>query len=370
MTQRRSVLLTGYPTFLSRHVARALLAEGFTGDLFLLAPQKLAKAGQRFAQALPKKRGAAVHLLAGDVLDMHLGLPGAAFRELAGGLTEIFHLAEITHPSAAEAMLRKVNIDGTRNLLDVLRELPKVKKLLFASTAFVSGDRQGVIAEDEGDVGQRVLDPYAASKLEAERLLRRCPERVGVTRLRPSFIVGHSRTGETDRLEGPLYLGLRLGLSSVPVLPVSEGADQPLHVVPVDYVAAAIAQLSTAPEIAGRAFHLVDPNPLSVRRFYEALAGLTEKRVQTLPISREASEVVMRLPLVETLFRPQRRGWAQAGQMVFFTQEGTTALLAGRTTCPPLRQYLPKLLAGAKLLLDQRRDASAVDSLEDESAAY
>ena len=354
----RAVLLTGFPSFLARALARQLVRDGLQGQLWLLSAPKLTAAARKVVATLPRSRGLSVHLLTGDVLDLHLGLTGPVFRKLAAQVTEVFHLAEVSHPSAPAALLRRVNVEGTRNLLDVAQELTSLIRLHHLSTAFVSGDRDGVVAEDELEAGQKTIEPYAASKLEAERLIAAARGQFSINCYRPSYVVGDSTTGETDRLEGPLYLALRLAASALPALPIPGGAEQPLHVVPVDHVARAIAALSRQPQAAGGTFHLVDPNPLSVRRTYEVLAALAHKRLEALPVPRGMAEVVLRL------WRPQQRWQGHAGQLVFYTQERAAALLGPALRCPPLRDYLPVLLKTTRAMLDLRREASAIDALD------
>ncbi len=125
------------------------------------------------------------------------------------------------------------------------------------STAYVAGGRSGVVPEDAltGEYGFSCA--YEFSKYEGERLVQAAGKGLPVSVFRPGMIVGDSATGEI-RTFNTLYFPLRLYLTGqLPVMPA--GRAQRVNLVPVDYVADAIARLTFMPEAAGLNFHLVAP---------------------------------------------------------------------------------------------------------------
>jgi nucleoside-diphosphate-sugar epimerase len=141
----------------------------------------------------------------------------------------------------------------------------------------------GVIAEDELDAGQGFRNAWEETKFQAEGVARAVPS-LPVTVLRPSTVVGDSRTGEIDRFEGPYSLGILLVASPLVVpLPLPGDGVAPLNVVPVDFVVRAAAHLARDARSAGRTFHLVDPNPMSARRVYELIAERANRRIPASP---------------------------------------------------------------------------------------
>ena len=79
--------------------------------------------------------------------------------------------------------------------------------MTYVSTAYVAGDRRGLAREAELDVGQGFRNAYEQSKHEAERLVWSRRERLPVTIVRPSIVVGERGTGWTASFNvvyGPL----------------------------------------------------------------------------------------------------------------------------------------------------------------------
>jgi thioester reductase-like protein len=226
------------------------------------------------------------------------------------------------------------------------------------STCYVSGDRIGVIAEDELDLGQGFRNPYEETKFHAEKQLQRVDGGLPLSIYRPSSVVGDSRTGEIDRFEGPYYLGILLVMSPlVTALPFPGDGAAPLNVVPVDFVTRGIWALSRDPRAVGRTFHLVDPNPMSARRVYEIIAEKEKKRLPRFTVSAKAAEVMLRLPLLEKLSRPHRAAISYVNQLAIYNSGNTLELLDGTgIRCPPLTSYLDKLIAYVQEQYRRRRD--------------
>ena len=362
-------LLTGYPGFIGKRLVRRLV-EQLRGDgdrLVLLVQPKNARAASVDLAALGAGRAEVVE---GDVEHMHLGLSGVEFKTLARGVTDVWHLAARSHLGAGRSEMRRVNVEGTRNVLDLCLAARRLRRLNHFSTAFVSGDRVGVILEEELAMGQRFHNTYEETKLRAEQLVRRAQADLPATIYRPSIVVGDSRTGEIDRFEGPYALAILLVASPVTVpLPLPGDALAPLNVVPVDFVVEAALAIGDDPRGAGRTVHVVDPSPLSARRVYEIIAARAGKRLPTVSVPARVVQAFLELPLLERLSRAHRPAIEYVNHLAIYNCRSLLELLDGTgIRCPPITSYLDRLIEFVQATLARRsereREGDADDPLD------
>jgi nucleoside-diphosphate-sugar epimerase len=355
-------LVTGYPGFIGKRLAEHIARHDAKGHLFLLSQPKFLEEARARAKRL---KGASAEVLVGDVTDLHLGLSGDEVTRVTERVTDIFHLAAASHFTVSRDTATRVNVDGTRNVLELARECTRLRRFNHFSTCHVAGDRVGIIAEDELDRGQSFRNSYEETKFQGEQLVARAGASIPVTIFRPSTVVGDSTTGEVDRFEGPYALAILLVMSPLVVpLPLPGGGAAPLNVVPVDFVVQAAWGISRDPRGAGGTFQLVDPSPMSTGRVYEIIAEKSHKRLPRFNFPARAADVVMRLPLLEKLARPQRAALSYVSQMAFFTSRATQTLLEGSDVrCPPLTSYLDRLVAYVRDVYQRR--AEALDEVED-----
>jgi thioester reductase-like protein len=341
----RVQLVTGYPGFIGKRLVRRLLEvqRGRAGRLVLLVQPKNARAAREDLAALEADR---TEVVEGDVEHMHLGLSGAEFKALARDVTEVWHLAARSHLGAGRSEMRRVNVEGTRNVLDLCLAARRLRRLNHFSTAFVSGDRVGVILEDELAMGQRFHNPYEETKFQAELLVRRAQADLPATVYRPSVVVGDSRTGEIDRFEGPYYLAILLVTSPLAVpLPLPGDGGAPLNVVPVDFVVDAALAIAGNPASVGRTVHLVDPAPMSARRVYELIAERAHRKMPRVSLPHKVVEAVLSLPVLERFSRQQRSAIESVNQLAFYSPMNLLELLDGTGIhCPRITTYLDRLI--------------------------
>lgn len=351
--------VTGYPGFIGKRLVEHIAKQDPEGKIYLLVQQKFAKDARKYVDRL--HGGARVEILFGDIVDMHLGLSGEEYNRICEEVTYLFHLAAIFYLGVPRDVAWRVNVDGTRNVLELARDCKNLRRFNHFSTCYVSGDRVGVIAEDELDQGQAFRNAYEETKFQAEKLVIKAAETLPVTIYRPSTVVGDSRTGEIDRFEGPYYLGILLVTSPLAVpLPLPGNGVAPLNVVPVDYVVEAVWALSHDERAAGKTLHLVDPNPMSARRVYELIAEKANKKLPRFNISAKAADVMLRLPFLEKVARPQRAAISYVNHLAIYNSHNTLSLLDGTgIQCPPLSSYLDKLVDYVRDYYRQRREERA-----------
>jgi thioester reductase-like protein len=325
---------------------------------------KNARAAREDLAALGAERAEVVE---GDVEHMHLGLSGAEFKALARDVTDVWHLAARSHLGSGRSEMRRVNVEGTRNVLDLCVAARRLRRLNHFSTAFVSGDRVGVILEDELAMGQRFHNTYEETKLQAELLVRRAQAELPATIYRPSIVVGDSRTGEIDRFEGPYALAILLVASPVAVpLPLPGDAVAPLNVVPVDFAVDAAISISENPAGAGRTVHVVDPSPLSARRVYEMIADRAGKKLPAVSVPSRLFQALLQRPLVERLSRTHRPAIEYVNHLAIYNCRNLLELLDGTgIQCPPITSYLDRLIEFVQATYARRREQELDADVED-----
>ncbi|MFF4738643.1 SDR family oxidoreductase [Streptomyces sp. NPDC001262] len=264
MTQRLKVLVTGASGLVGSEVTARLAAAGHEVTAMV-----------HRARELVRNDGTPLDLtgvtcLPGDVTRPRFGLSEDAYRALAGsGLDRIVHCAAITDFGRPEEDYQSVNVDGTAHTVELARD--SGAGLVHVGTAYVCGERDGVIREPELDQGQRLANAYEASKLRAETLVHKAQaDGMRAAVVRPSIVVGDEHTGVVRDYKN-IYVILKLtteGKSrSLPGL-----YEARLDLVPVDYVADVITRVAERfDEAAGRTFHAVGA-PLTLRDFSDVMA--------------------------------------------------------------------------------------------------
>lgn len=359
-----TAFVTGYPGFIGKRLVTRLAEANPRGRIVALVQRQMLEEAARHAATIT---GAELELLEGDVVDMHLGLSGEEYGRLVHEVTHVFHLAAINSLTLPRELARRVNVDGTRNVLELARECQALERLVHFSTCYVSGTRLGVIAEDELEAGQAFRNAYEQTKYEAERLMQRAKEQLPITVVRPGTVVGDSRTGEVERFEGPYSIAMLLVLSPLVLpLPLPGNGGAPLNVVPVDFVVDATWALAQKATARGATVHLVDPNPMSARRVYELIAERANRRLPRFTISARATDLFLRLPGVERLTRTQRAALGYVNHLALYSSRTALELLEGTgVTCPPLTSYLDRLTDYALETWRARRHETSPADLDD-----
>jgi dephospho-CoA kinase len=345
-------LVTGFPAFTAKRMIAKLLAAEPTTKLYVLARDKFAADAEQLLGTL--RAGSRAEVLTGDVCDMDLGLSSAEYRALSKDLTWIHHLAGIYFMGVDDDTARRVNVGGTRTVLELARDATRLERLVHWSTAMVSGNRRGTVYEEDLDTGQRFHNGYERTKYDAELLMRAAMRQLPITVLRPSVIVGDSKTGEIDKLDGPYYLMVLIATNASRMrLPILGRGDAPLHLVPIDYVIDAAWHVARSQGAAGKTFHLVDPDPLSARAVFDGVAEHANTEKPRGHIPRPLARAVLRTPGLSRLGRGPLAFMDMLEHTVHYDSTNTAQALAGTTLrCPPLSEYLPQLV---RYVVDVRR---------------
>jgi thioester reductase-like protein len=255
------ILVTGATGFLGGRLVQDLLERQPNARLALLIRNRAGKSGQsgqsaeqRASKIVPASEQARVQVYSGDVSLSNCGLDSAAYQQLSAETTRVIHCAATVRFNHTLEEARSINVEGTRRVLDLAASAANLKSLTYVGTAYVAGERTGLIREDELAVGQTYRNTYEQTKAEAEALVRSSLTSLPGIILRPSIIVGDSQTGATSSFKmmyWPLKIYARRLWRTVPGFP-----DAVLDIVPVDYVAAAVARLAFDEAALGSTVHL------------------------------------------------------------------------------------------------------------------
>jgi thioester reductase-like protein/short-subunit dehydrogenase involved in D-alanine esterification of teichoic acids len=263
---RMRYVVTGGTGFIGRRVVSGILARSKDAEVWVLVRRESLARFERLAI----EWGTQAKPLVGDLTAADLGLTDEAVAEL-GTVDHVVHCAAIYDITADDASQRAANVEGTRAVIDLAHRLDAT--LHHVSSIAVAGTYRGEFTEDDFDVAQDLPTPYHQTKFEAELLVRSAAG-LRYRVYRPAVVVGDSRTGEMDKIDGPYYFfGLLRKLAMLPkftpmVLPDTGRT----NIVPVDFVVDALVELMHAEGRDGQTFHLTAPKTIGLRGIYRGVA--------------------------------------------------------------------------------------------------
>lgn len=360
------VLLTGYPSFVARAVCAELVRSKKT-LVHAVVRAKFAAEARALLDELSADERARVNVLEGDAAAIDLGLSAAEFREVTGDVDRIHHAAHVSYLGVDRATAEHTNVGGAREILEIASQCHELKCLVFHSTAHVSGDRTGVVYEDDLKKGQSFRNPVEETRARAEKLARGAMSRLPIAVVRPSIVIGDSQTGEVDRFDGP-YLLIVLIVTSPGdfALPLLGRGDAPLNLVPIDYVARASCAIGRDPRAVGKTFHLIDPQAESARRVFEVVARAGGRRMARGSIPANLAKALLRTPGLERFAQSPRAFLDALVTPVSYDARNTESILASTDVrCPPFESYVEKVVEFVQLRVRERRAKKAALEIDD-----
>src|SRR5918995_5128802 len=251
--------VTGATGFIGRRLVECLLKREGTIYVLVREGSKGRLEELRSRWGVGEDRVVAV---VGDLSQPRLGCD-EAIAELHGKIDHFFHLAAIYDMTADAESQRMANVEGTRAAV-ALAEAVEAGRFHMVSSIAAAGLYEGVWREDMFDEAENLDNhPYFRTKHDSERVVREECERPWRV-YRPGIVVGDSRTGEMDKVDGPYYFFklIRRLRNSVPQwMPLIGVEGREINLLPVDFVARAMDHIAHLDGLDGQAFHLTDPTP-------------------------------------------------------------------------------------------------------------
>jgi NAD(P)-dependent dehydrogenase (short-subunit alcohol dehydrogenase family) len=254
--------VTGATGFIGKRLVKKLLERKGAVVHFLIRKEsegKVSALREFWGLKDPKSTARAVPVF-GDLTGKRLGIGAEAVKALKGNIDHFYHLAAVYDLGADEAAQIAVNIDGTRNTIDFAKGID-AGHFHHVSSIAAAGLYEGVFREDMFEEAENYDHPYFMTKHESEKIVRKdC--KVPWSVYRPAMVVGDSKTGEMDKIDGPYYffkLIQRMRQLLPPWMPGIGLEGGRINIVPVDFVVDALDAISHKAGIAKKCYHLVDP---------------------------------------------------------------------------------------------------------------
>ena len=275
--------VTGATGFIGRFLVANLLKRG--KPIYVL----VRRGSQKKLAALREHAGAdekQVIAVFGDLAKPRLGVSDADLRKLKGKVEHFFHLAAIYDIEAPAEAQQAANVEGTRHTLE-LADAIDAGVFHHVSSIAAAGLYEGVFREDMFEEAEELDHPYFRTKHESEAVVRN--ESTRPFRIyRPGFVVGHSKTGEIDKVDGPYYFFKAIQKMRqlvppwMPTIGIEGGR---INIVPVDFVADALDYLAHKKGLDGKCFHLTDPEPYRVGEVLNLFAKAGHAPLMTMRVN-------------------------------------------------------------------------------------
>lgn len=336
---RPTLFITGGTGFLGKELLKLYLAEPI--DIFLLTQEKFLPGIEAFLKE--RQPVASVRLLSGDITRADLGLGHGDLEEVREKTMIALHLAAAYHLALDRKTGKLVNVEGTRRVVDLLSSCRHLDRFGYLSTTAISGTHAGLFSENDFDVGQRFKNFYEETKFEAEKIVREAMGQIPTTIFRPTIIVGNSRTGEMEKIDGPYY-AIRMISRKLHVI-LQRAPEVKCHIEPVDFVATAIHAIMNNRRAIGKTVHIADPNPLSYDEFLNLLIEEMETFRPLLRVPPRLMAPLFRIPGFSKITGVPRQSFAYTMVPVEYGTETMIRLLEPTgIRCPPASSYIGNLV--------------------------
>jgi thioester reductase-like protein len=346
--EEHDILFTGFPGFLGARLLPRLLELRPRTSFRCLVQEKFEKTARasikEIEAAHPHTRGR-ISTVVGDITEERLGLSATAARTLQRRLAGCYHLAAVYDLAVRRDVAQRINVDGTRNVLEFLADAKHLERLDYVSTAYVSGTAVGVFRETDLDLGQRFKNYYEETKFLAEVEVVKSGLPCAV--YRPGIVVGDSRTGETAKFDGPYFALTAMERVPSPGAFIKIGSGKTLvNLVPVDFVIEALARLSSSPGATGKTYHLTDPAPLSTQEIEELFARALGKTFVYVPVPAMVAKLLFAPGPIQRFFgMPVQTIDYFDHPCRYDATVATRDLAAFGVSCPRFSDYAQRLVA-------------------------
>jgi len=293
----KNIFITGATGFLGSYLLKRILDDNDTFVNILARSKKSVPAKERIEKVLEYFYGKdayddilkRIRIIDGAIDRTFFGMDPETKKLLISEVDEIYHSAAIAEFRVPLEVIRKTNVEGTRNVLEFAMECNRkgrLRKLNHVSTTYLAGDRKGVFYENELDVGQKFNNTYEQSKFEAELLVREYMKKgLNVTIFRPSILTGDSITGKTSNFK-MLYQPLRFFAAELfDAIPANRAALE--NLIAVDSAAEAIHVIAKDLASGGNTYHVANPEIVTAGHFVDVASDFFGfKKPEFIPVEK------------------------------------------------------------------------------------
>jgi nucleoside-diphosphate-sugar epimerase len=351
MSFNETVFITGFPGFIAGRLVEKL-AKPET-QIFLLVQKNFVDKAMKDLGLIAERTKTPLDnfaLIVGDITQKNLGMSEDDFEIVRDETTDVYHLAAIYDLNVEKKLAFRVNVEGTKNVNEVVTKIANLNRYNYISTCYVAGERKGLIKEDELKHGANFRNYYEETKYLAELEVEKLKKDYPVTIFRPAVVCGDSKTGETAKYDGIYYvIKFLLRAPSIFRLVNVGNKDVRLNLVPVDFVVNGMVALAKDEKAKGKTIALADPNPATTEEVCDAIAvAVTGKKSVYTPPPKWV-EAFLNTPI-----SPPITGLPHSGVPYFFVPQTYDAsiskklLAAHGIACPKVSSYVKNLVQFAK----------------------
>lgn len=338
---------TGFPGFITRQLIRRMFENNVADTVYVLVlkteREKAETVRESILEAYPGRK---IEIIEGDITLPNLNLQEDTMKKMAEEVQYFWHLAAIYDLAVPRDAAWKVNVHGTSNVNDFVKKLPRLKRYMYFSTAYVAGRREGLLLETELIRPESFKNHYEETKFEAELLVRDLIDEIPLTIIRPGIVIGNSKTGETNKFDGPyFFLNLIDRLSFLPFIPYIGKSDARINMVPIDYITEAAIFLCHDEDAIGKTVHLTDPNPHPVQEVYRTMVKEMTGHFPKGRIPLSAAKAFLQIKKVRTMLGVEKETIDYLTWNATFDCTMAKALLSkGNITCPDFIKTIPVMV--------------------------
>ena len=259
-----AIFLTGSTGYIGAHIAANLLTDYSDPLNVLVRARDAQEARERLWRSLQLHMDferfdaflqSRVCIFLGDITSGKFGLAEDEYGRLVRTTDSIIHCAASLNRKSEKSCLN-VNLRGTLEVIQLAmraRDNHGLRRYSHISTVAVAGQRANEVVQEDSaiDWNRSDYDPYARTKKFCEHMVRQLLPDVPRTIFRPSIVLGDSRRPETNQFD---MVRAFVFLAGLPALPFR--ATDKIDIVPVDFVADAIATLHQKPKPSHEIYHL------------------------------------------------------------------------------------------------------------------